>query len=95
MRAVQNLLAIVGQSGAKDSDSAFISFRVDNDHDPAIDWPDGDEPVLKLRMLRVEDLEIVDTRLEESPGLREGQTVLSLIAEVLRRIPLELHEVGS
>jgi hypothetical protein len=46
-------------------------------------------------MLRIEDLEIVDTRLEEPLGLREGQTVLSLVADVLRGIPLELHEGGS
>jgi len=32
-----------------------------------------------------------DTRLKELLDLREGQTVLSLVADVLRRIPLELH----
>jgi hypothetical protein len=95
VRAVQNLLAIVGQSGAKDSDSAFFAFRVDHDHEPAFDWPDGEEPIFEFRMLRVENLEIVDTRLEEPPDLREGQTVLSLVAEVLGRIPLELHDGGS
>jgi hypothetical protein len=95
VRAVQNLLAFVGHSGAKDSDSAFFTFRVDDDHEPAIDGPDGEEPIFEFRMLRIEDLEIVDTRLEEPLGLREGQTVLSLVADVLRRIPLKLHEDGS
>jgi hypothetical protein len=42
-------------------------------------------------MLCVEDLEVVDARLEERLGFREGQTVLPLVAPVLRRVPLELH----
>jgi hypothetical protein len=92
VRAVQHLLAVVGKSGAKDSDSAFFSFRVDDDHEPAIDRPDGEEPIFEFRMPLVEDLEIVDPGLEEPLGLREGQTVLSPVAPVLRRIPLELHE---
>jgi hypothetical protein len=39
----------------------------------------------------VEDLEIVCARLEEPPSLRERQTVLALITEILSIVPLELH----
>jgi hypothetical protein len=39
----------------------------------------------------VEDLQIVCARLEEPPSLRKRQTVLSLIAEVLSIVPLELR----
>jgi hypothetical protein len=92
VRAVQNLLAFVGHSGAKDSDSAFFSFRVDDNHEPAIYGPNGEKSIFEFRMLRIEDLEIVDTRLEEPLGLHEGQTMFTLVADVLRRIPLELHE---
>jgi hypothetical protein len=42
-------------------------------------------------MLAVEDLEIVDAGLEEPPSLLERQTVLSLVAEVLLIVPLELQ----
>ena len=58
---------------------------------PAIDWADGDEAVFEFGMLCVEDLEIVGTRLEESLSLRERQTVVLLVAEVLRIVPLEVH----
>ena len=91
MRAVQILLAIGGRPGANDPESAFLWFRLDDDHAPAIDGADRDEPVLALRMLRVEDLEVVDARLEERLGFPEGESVLPSVAPVLRRVPLELH----
>ena len=46
-------------------------------------------------MIGVEDLEVVDPGLEEPPRLCEGQTVLPLVAAVLRGVPLELHETGA
>jgi hypothetical protein len=39
----------------------------------------------------VKDLQIVYAGLKEPPSLRKRQTVLSLIAEVLSIVPLELH----
>ena len=90
MRAVQSLLALVGQPGADDSDEVFFSFRVNDDHKSAIDWTDGDETVFEFRMLCVEDLEIVDARLEKPLSLRERQPVLALVTQVLRVVPLEL-----
>ena len=71
MRAVQTPLALVGQPGANDSDDVFFSFCVNDDHEPAIDWTDGNEAVFEFRMLWVEDLEIVGARLEEPLSLRE------------------------
>ena len=91
LRAVQSLLALVGQPGANDSDEVFFSFRVDDNHEPAIDWTDGDEAVFEFRMLCVEDLEILGARLEEPLSLRERQTVLALVAEVFRIVLLEVH----
>ena len=91
MRAVQSLLALVGQPGSNDSDEVFFSFRVNDDHKSAIDWTDGDETVFEFRMLRVEDLETVDARLEEPLGHRERQPVLALVTQVFRIVPLELH----
>ncbi len=79
MRAVQSLLALVGQPGANDSDEVFFSFRLNDDHKSAIDWTDGDETVFEFRMLCVEDLEIVGARLEEPLSLRERQPVLALV----------------
>ena len=93
MRAVQTLLALVGQPGANDSDEVFLSFRVDDDHEPAIDRTDRDEAVFGFRMVCVEDLEIVGAGLEEPLSLRERQTVLLLVAEVLRIVPLEVHKI--
>jgi hypothetical protein len=61
------------------SDEAFFSFRVNDDHNSAIDWTDGDETVFEFRMLCIEDLEIVGARLEEPLSLRERQPVLALV----------------
>ncbi len=91
MRAVQSLLALVGQPGANDSDEVFFSFRVNDDHKSAIDWTDGDETVFEFRMLCVEDLEIVGARLEKPLSLRKRQPVLALVTEVFRIVPLELR----
>ena len=85
------MLALAGQPGANDSDEVSFSFRVDDNHKSAIDWTDGDETVFEFRMLCVEDLEIVGARLEEPLSLRERQTVLALVAEVLRIVPVEVH----
>lgn len=71
MRAIQRLLALVGYSGANDPGEFFFPFRVDNDDDAALDRADGDEAILELRMLGVEDLEEVGSRLEEPPSLCE------------------------
>ena len=49
--------------------------------------------VFELRMLCIEDLQVVRAGLEELLRLPERQTVLSLIAEVLRIVPLEVHEI--
>jgi hypothetical protein len=95
VRAVQSLLALVGQSGANDSDEVFFSFRVDDNHKSAIDWTDGDETVFEFRMLCVEDLEIFGARLEEPRSLRKRQLVLALVAEVFRIVPLELQIGGE
>ena len=91
MRAVQTLLALVGQPGANDSDEVFFSFRVDDNHEPTIDGADSDETIFEFGMLCVEDLEIVGARLEEPLRLRERQTVLALVAEILRIVPLEVY----
>ena len=85
------MLAFGGPPGAHDADETFFSFRVDDDHETSIDRADCDEAVLELGVLRVEDLEIVGTRLEEPLGLPERQPVLSLVAAVLGIVPLEGH----
>jgi hypothetical protein len=90
MQAIQLPLALGSQPGADDPDAAFVRLRVDHDHDPAVDRADCDEAILPLGMIGVEDLEVIDPGLEEPPRLREGQTVLSLVAAVLRGVPLEL-----
>jgi len=56
LRAVQTLLALVGQPCANDSDEVFFSFRVYDNHEPASDRADGDEAVFEFRILCVEDL---------------------------------------
>jgi hypothetical protein len=91
VRAIEIPLALGGRSGSDDPDSALLWFRVDDDHDPAIDRTDRDEAVLVFRMRSIEDLEIVDAGFEEPSGFCEGQAVLSPVAAILRRIPLELH----
>jgi hypothetical protein len=88
---VQSLLALVGQPSANDSDEIFFSFRVDDSYEPAIDGSDGDETVFEFRRLRVEDLELVGARLEEPLSFRECQTVLALVADVFRVVPLDAH----
>jgi hypothetical protein len=85
------LLTFVGQPGTNDSNEVVFWFRVDDDHEAAINWTNGDEAILEFRVRCVEDLEIVCAELEESLSLRERQTMLSLIAEVLSIIPLETH----
>lgn len=57
MCAIHRLLALVGQPGTHDPDDAFLWFRIDDDHESAIDRPDADEPVLEVRMVRVEELQ--------------------------------------
>ena len=91
VRAVQGLLEFGGHPGANDSDYLFFSFRVDDNHESAIDRADGDEAVLEVGMLCVEDLEIVGARLEEPLSLRERQTVLALVADVFLIVSLEVH----
>jgi hypothetical protein len=92
VRAIKIPLALGGRSGSDDPDSALLWFRVDDDHDPAIDRTNRDEAVLGLRMRGIEDLEIVDAGFEEPPGVCEGQAVLAPVAAILRRIPLEPHD---
>lgn len=58
---------------------------------PAHDRADCDETIFKIRMLAVEDFQIVDFRLEQPARLFERNTVLLLIYEVLLVIPLEVH----
>jgi hypothetical protein len=53
-----------------------------------VDRSDRNEAVLEIGMLRIEDLEIVDTRLEEPSGLPEREPVFSLVGVI---IPFELH----
>ena len=65
------MLAFGGRPGANDADETFFSFRVDDDHETSVDRADGDETVFELGVLRVEEFEIVGTRLEEPLGLRE------------------------
>jgi hypothetical protein len=91
VRAVESLLALVGQPGLNYSDEVLFSFGVDDYHKSPIDWTDGDETVFEFRMLCVEDLEIVGPRLEEPLSLRKRQPVLTLVTEVFRIVPLELH----
>ena len=43
-------------------------------------------------MVSVEDLENLDFGLEEAQSLGESETALSLVADVLRIIPLEVQE---
>ena len=92
MRAIRCLLAIVGHSGANDPDEIFFPLRVDNNDDAAIDRADGDEAILELRMFGVENLKEVGSGLEELPSLRERQTLLSLVPEALRSVPLEVYD---
>jgi hypothetical protein len=87
-RACSRLMAM---RAANDSDDLFFSLRLDDNHESAINRADGDEAVFEVGMLRVEDLELVSARFEEPPSLRERQTVLFLIAEVLCIVPLDVH----
>jgi hypothetical protein len=87
------LFALAGRPGANDPDQAFFWFRVDDDHDPAIDRTDRDEAVFGFRVLRVEYIQVVGTGFEEPSSLGKRQSVLLLIAEVLRIVPFELDDL--
>jgi hypothetical protein len=90
----QVLFAFRRLAGTDDPTAAFLRFRVDDDHDPAIDRTDREDPILELGVRRIEDLEVVDAGLEEPLGLGEGDAMLPPVAAGLRGVPLELHEHG-
>ena len=58
------MLALVDQPGTNDADDTFLWFRVDDDHESTVDRANGDETILEVRMVRVEDLENLGCGLE-------------------------------
>lgn len=72
-----------------------LRLGVYDDYEAAIDWADRDESVLSLGMVVVKDLQILSTRFEELPRLRERQAVLLLVAEILLVVPLGIHKPGA
>jgi hypothetical protein len=60
VQAVQGLLAVVGATGADDSNDVFLSLREDDANEPAFDGTDRDEAIFQVGMLDVEDLQIVE-----------------------------------
>jgi len=95
MRAEQVLLALVCQPGTNDSNQVFISFRVYDDYNPTLDRANGDETVLTIRVLRVEYLQVVNTRLEELLCLRKGHAMFGLVTSILVFVPFESHRTNS
>jgi hypothetical protein len=55
----------------------------DHENDATSDWADGDEAILEVGMLFVEDLEIVRARKQQYASLLERKAVLLLVREVL------------
>ena len=62
MRAVDRLLVSVGQTGADDSNDVLFSFGVDDHDESTPDWAYCNEAIFKVRMLAVEDLQVVVLR---------------------------------
>ncbi len=83
----------VGKPGANYTDEFFFSFRVNDNHDSTIDRSDGGESVFGLKMLSVEDLQIVVVGLEELLRLSERHTMLILIASILCIVLFEFHRL--
>ena len=65
MLLVEPLLTASGPTCADDANSVFITLGPDHEHESALDRADGDEPVLEIGMVLVEDLEIVDAGREK------------------------------
>jgi hypothetical protein len=64
---------------------------VDDDDDPMRDQADADESIFVLRVVLVEDRQVVDLGREQLGCFREGQAVVPLVAAILVIVPLELH----
>ena len=55
---VEPLLADRGPPCADDSNGVFVTLGPYDEHKPALDRADGDEPVLEIGMVFVEDLDV-------------------------------------
>jgi len=85
------LLAPRRPARADDADDVFVTLGPDDEDQSATDWADRDEPVLKVGVSFVEDLETVDAGREELASLLEGYAVPFLVREVLDMVSRDLH----
>src|SRR4029450_6311130 len=69
------------QPGSNDSNEILFWLCVDDHNDSAADGPNGDEAVLRVGVIGVEDLQMISLGLEEPLSFCEGNSVLSLVAE--------------
>ena len=83
-----------GPACADDADRIVVTLGPHHQDEAASDRADGDESVLRLGMLVIEDLEIIDTGCEELTRFAKPDAMLLSIREVLAVIPLHLHEVS-
>ena len=68
-----------GHSGANDADDVVFTLRIHDDHDAVSDRTDRDESILELRVIRIEDLEVVRLGSQKRRRLGKRDAVLGLV----------------
>jgi hypothetical protein len=89
---VECLLVLGGPASADDTNDVLIALRPDHEHEPLLDGPDGDEPLLEIGVRFVVKLEVVRTGCEQLRRLLEGNAMPLAVGEVLGFIPSDLHQ---
>ena len=80
-----------GPTSTNDTNGVLVLLHPNDQDQPSSNRTDGNEAILEHRMLVVKDLQIVDARLKEFAGFFETDAVLSLVREILRMVPRDLH----
>ena len=76
-------------TGADDAHRVLITLRVNDEHEPATNGTDGNEPFLQLGVLDVVEFEKIDLGGEQLLGLPEADAVLRNIELLLLPVPFE------
>jgi hypothetical protein len=84
-------LSLSGPARTQNPQYILFAFCVSDYDDTSPDRPNGDETILLVGMLLVEDLKVVNSAPEKLAGVVKRQSVFFPIALVLRRIPLRSH----
>jgi len=88
---IEIFLAHRGPTSADDADCIFLALGPYNENKTTGDRADGNEAILDIGVRVVEDLKVVDVRIEEFFGFVERDAVFPLVCDVLGFIPRNLH----